>query len=93
MFPCPHCGKSIDVGPPADVPWYKYAPPGGARVSLGCGTLIFIAIIVAMFSRSGDESDAIRALQKEIQTLEQKIDNIGVKPEVPAQADPGGNNQ
>jgi len=68
-------------------------PPGGARVSLGCGTLIFIAIIVAMFSRSGDESDAIRALQKEIQTLEQKIDNIGVKPEVPAQADPGGNNQ
>jgi hypothetical protein len=62
-------------------------------VSLGCGTLILIAIIVAMFSRSGDESDAIRDLHKEIQTLEQKIDNIGVKPELPVQADPGGNNQ
>ena len=86
MFPCPHCGRAIEVGPPAEVPWYKYNP-GGARVSLGCGTLILIAIIVAMFSRGGDESDAIRALQKEVQSLEQKIDNIGLKPEVAAQAD------
>ena len=59
MFPCPHCGKGIDVGQPPDVPWYKY-DPGGTRVSLGCGTLILIAIIVGMFSGVGDDSDAIR---------------------------------
>lgn len=92
MFPCPHCGKAIEVGPPEEVPWYKY-DPGGARVSLGCGTLILIAIIVAMFSGRGDESQAIRALQAEIQTLEQKIDdNIGAIPEVGAQADPEEDN-
>ena len=79
MFPCPHCGKTIDVGPPAKVSWWQY-DPGGARVSLGCGTLILIAIIVAMFSRGGDETDAIRALQKDIQSLEQKIDRMEVKP-------------
>ena len=75
MFPCPHCGKGIDVGKPPDVSWYKY-DPGGTRVSLGCGTLILIAIIVAMFSGVGDESEAIRDLQKEVQTLEQKIDDL-----------------
>ena len=88
MFPCPHCGKAIEVAPPEDVPWYKY-DPGGARVSLGCGRLILIAIIVAMFSGSRDESDAIRALQQEIQTLEQKIDdNLRAKPELAAPAAP-----
>jgi hypothetical protein len=78
MFTCPHCGKAIEAGPPAEVPWWKY-DPGGRRVSLGCGTLILIAVIVAMFSRVGDESDAIRDLQKDIQTLEKKIDSIQVK--------------
>ena len=92
MFPCPHCGKTIEVGPPAKVSWWQY-DPGGARVSLGCGTLILIAIIVAMFSRGGDETDAIRALRKDIQALEEKIDNIEVKPAAAPQADPGENNQ
>ena len=91
MFPCPHCGKPIDVGPPANVAWYKY-DPGGVRVSLGCGTLILIAIIVAMFSRSGDESDAIRGLQRELQRLEHKIDSIQMKLEIEAQADPENDN-
>lgn len=86
MFPCPHCGKPIDVGPPADVPWYQF-DPGGARVSLGCGTLILIAIIVMIFSGGGDHSEAVRGLQKEIQRLEQKIDDIGVQPAGAAQAD------
>ena len=70
MFPCPHCGKTIEVGPPAKVQWWRY-DPGGGRMSLGCGTLFLIAIIVAMFSRGGD--DAIRALREDVQALEQKI--------------------
>lgn len=78
MFPCPHCGKTIDVGPPAKIPWWQY-DIGGPRASLGCGTLILIAIIVAMFSRSGSD-DIVRALRKDLQLLEQKIDRIEVKP-------------
>ena len=76
MFPCPHCGKTIDVGPPGKVPWWRYDAGGGA--SLGCGTLILIAIIVAMFSRGG--ADDIRGLRNDIQLLEQKIDRMNVKP-------------
>ena len=76
MFPCFHCGKAIDVGPPAKVPWYKY-DPGGPTMPLGCGTLILIAISVAMFSRGDQDSNAIRDLQKEVQALEQKIDDPG----------------
>ena len=87
MFPCPHCGKPIDVGPPAKVSWWQY-DPGGARVSLGCGTLILIAIIVAIFSGSGDQTKAIRALQKDIQALEQKIDSMELEPELVATPSP-----
>lgn len=92
MFPCPHCGKTIAVGPAARVPWWQ-PEVGGPSVSLGCGTLILIAIIVAMFSRGGDETDAIGALRKDIQALEQKIDDIELKPAAAPQADPGENNQ
>ena len=92
MFPCPHCGKAIDVGPPAKVSWWKY-DPGGARVSLGCGTLILIAIIVAMSSRGGDETGAIRVLRKDIQALEQGIETIEVKPVAVHQAVPEQDNQ
>ena len=46
-----------------------------------------------MFSRGGDETDAIRALQKDIQALEQKIDNIEEEPIAARQSDPGQNNQ
>jgi hypothetical protein len=73
MFTCPHCGNSIDVGP-GKVTWWK--DPKGGPVSLGCGTLILIAIIVSFFSRGSDDRDAIRDLQREIKTLEQKIDEI-----------------
>ncbi len=78
MFPCPHCGKPIDVGPPTDAAWWRYER-GGTQASLGCGTLILIAIIVAMFSRGDDESAEIRALQRSIQTLEEKIDRLAAK--------------
>lgn len=76
MFPCPHCGKTIEVGPPAKVSWWQYDP--GKGTSLGCGTLIIIAIIVAAFSQGG--ADEIRELRKEIQSLEKKIDVIQAKP-------------
>jgi len=76
MFPCPHCGNKIDVSPPATVAWWQY-DAGRAPVSLGCGTLILIAIIVAIFSNgSNDDSAAIRGLQKDIQALELKIDRL-----------------
>ena len=87
MFPCPHCGQPIESGPQAKVAWYHY-DSGRPNVSLGCGTLILIAIIVAMFSRGGDESNAIRALHKEIQVLETKIDGIAPKPALPAEVIP-----
>ena len=46
MFPCPHCGQQININaPPTEVAWYKY-DPGGSKVSLGCGSLILIALIV-----------------------------------------------
>lgn len=78
MFPCPHCGKGIQIESPADVPWYIYKS-GGTQVSLGCGTLILIAIIVLIFSRGGDDSGAIRNLQSDIRSLEKKIDDIGLQ--------------
>ena len=65
---------TINVEPPAKVPWWKYDPGKGA--SLGCGTLILIAIIVAMFGSDEDAINAIRDLREDIQVLEQKIDRI-----------------
>ena len=46
---------------------------------LGCGTLIFIAIIVAMFSGRGDVKAAreeIRELREQVTRLEAKIDSL-----------------
>ena len=85
MFPCPHCGNKINVGPPAQVSWWQYES-GRTPASLGCGTLILIAIIVAIFSKGSDDSAAIRAMQKDIQKLEQKIDSLAAKQEAVPQA-------
>ncbi len=76
MLNCPHCGKADDVTGSREVSWYQYDP--GRGVSLGCGTLILIAIIVAIFSNSGTgvKAGAIRELQMKIQTLENKIDKL-----------------
>lgn len=49
------------------------------KVQLGCGTLIIIAIIVAMFS-GGQESkelkESVDALNAKVERLEQKIDEL-----------------
>jgi hypothetical protein len=75
MFPCPHCGKPIEVGPLPKGSWRQF-DPGGTRASLGCGTLILIAIIVAIFSRWGSDTETLREVQQQIQQLEEKIDRL-----------------
>jgi hypothetical protein len=79
MFHCPHCGKTIEMDSPTPVPWWQYQP-AQRSVSLGCGTLIIIAIIVAMFSQSGDESKSIRDLQRDIQKLQRTVDTLQTQP-------------
>jgi hypothetical protein len=83
MFQCPYCRKTIEIAPPRrePVPWYQYDPGNG--VSLGCGTLILIAIIVAMFSRNGVDSDDIRRLRDDIRSVEQKLDDLAQQRTVP----------
>jgi hypothetical protein len=73
MFVCPHCGKELDVRPRREVPWWKYDPGPTAR--LGCGTLILIAIIVAVFSSRNTES--VARLEQEVRGLQEKIDGLG----------------
>ncbi len=69
-------------------------PPGNdARpgYSLSCGTLILIAIIVAVFSRGG--ADDIHALRNDIRFVEQKIDRMEVKRAAVDKAIPEQRNQ
>ena len=42
------------------------------KVSLGCGTLIIIALIVLFFSNAGKNDD----LEKKIDAMDKKIDRI-----------------
>ena len=73
MAVCPHCGKDLDVSARRQVPWWKYDP--GSSENLGCGTLILIAIIVALFS--SHNSDSAASLRQEVRTLQEKIDQLG----------------
>jgi hypothetical protein len=73
MAACPHCGKELDTSPRRQVPWWKYDP--GPTANLGCGTLILIAIIVAMFSSRSTES--LARLEQEVRNLQDKIDGLG----------------
>ena len=73
MVVCPHCGQEMEFKEPEKVSWWKYQPMNRG-VSLGCGTLIIIAIIVAVFSGNNDVSrlskkvDALTVLVEEIHT-------------------------
>jgi hypothetical protein len=58
------------------------AASGGVKAQLGCGTLILIAIIVAVFSGRGDIDelrDDLSALRDQVTRLEAKIDTLGTK--------------
>ena len=44
---------------------------------MGCGTLILIAIIVAMFSRGGDTELKVEALRRDVQQVQQSINALG----------------
>jgi hypothetical protein len=75
MFMCPHCGKELDVSPKPPRPkvsWWKYDP--GPTANLGCGTLILIAIVVAMFSSGNTET--VTRLKQEVRALQEKIDGL-----------------
>ncbi|QJE95864.1 hypothetical protein [Luteolibacter luteus] len=51
----------------------------GNKVSLGCGTLILIALIVLLFGNSGGTSDLkreVRALKNELRSLDNKTSEL-----------------
>jgi hypothetical protein len=63
-----------DSSPPTNPP--RERPMKGQEVSLGCGTLILIAIIVMLFSGrgTGDLEREIRALRSQVDENKQAID-------------------
>ena len=77
MFQCPHCHEQFEIAPKAKVAWWKYDSSQSAN--LGCGTLILIAVIVAIFSntRGGNEERTLRSLQENVQAVEKKVDTLG----------------
>lgn len=53
--------------------------PTDNKVSLGCGTLILIALIVLLFGNSGGDSNLkreIRSLKNEVRSLDQKASEL-----------------
>ena len=68
MLVCPHCNQEIEFKALEKVSWWN-KPIGGPSVSLGCGTLIIMAIIVSIFSNSDSSGVA---------DLSRKVDNLTV---------------
>lgn len=63
------------------------SPPSSTNASLGCGTLILIALIVALFSGRGRINDLetrIQDLQTQVERLEAKIDSLNARVSAPA---------
>jgi hypothetical protein len=92
VFPCPHCHKPIEIGigTQAKGPWYGI-DPGNPKVSLGCGTLILIGIIVAICS-GGISDKELEVVRNDIRRVEQRIEDLAaaVKPGAgPAAAEKG----
>ncbi len=63
MLVCPHCNQEIMMNAAKDVPWWRYQPTNRG-VSLGCGTLVIIAIIVAVFSDNSSVSELSRKVDE-----------------------------
>ena len=66
MFPCPHCGKTINVGPKKRTPWW----------AVDVGPFIKFVIVMALFmtlrARILDVNQSIRSLAERISRLEGK---------------------
>jgi hypothetical protein len=83
MFPCPHCQKQIEVSPQRKVRWWRHDLTPG----LGCGSLLAIGIIVAIFSGGPRDDKETRALRDEVRALATKVDALtnSVRPTVSAE--------
>jgi F0F1-type ATP synthase membrane subunit b/b' len=54
------------------------------KASLGCGTLILIAIIVAIFSNGGTKKE-LQAIENRLERIEKKLESLSAAlPEAPA---------
>jgi len=60
----------------------------GQEASLGCGTLILIALIVMIFSRGGDTKaehkevmDKLSAIEQRIERIERRVEADAAKPD------------
>ena len=74
MIICPNCKSEIQVPRTETVRSFQFSNPSNA--TLGCGTFILIAIVVAIFSGNPSLSADIRRLETEVQQLEGKIDEL-----------------
>ena len=75
MLVCPHCNQAIEMNTPKDVPWWKYKPMDRG-VSLGCGTLIIIAIIVAVIVAVFSGNDDLSSLSRKVDELTVLVEEI-----------------
>jgi hypothetical protein len=70
----------MDVGPEKQPP--PQAMVKGQEVSLGCGTLILIAVIVMFFSNnSRHDRAALAPVLKKLEAIEQKLDALETRME------------
>ena len=77
MFHCPHCGKPIETSPGVpqqeDPRWLKLVHP--KKVSIGFGSLVAIAITVALCSGVGSRGTS--EIRSDIRDLDRKISHLG----------------
>lgn len=75
IFNCPHCREPIEVHsgiqPPPESVWMSLT---NKPVSLGCGSLLAIAIIVAICS--GTSTRGVSEVRGDIRSLDEKIENL-----------------
>ena len=67
MFPCPHCGNTINVGPKKRTPWWA--------VDVGPSFIKFVivmALFMALFGGIKNVNDSIQSLAERISRLEGK---------------------